>query len=52
MIAHRLSTARKADEIIVLDMGHIVERGSHTELLEKNGRYAIMWKIQTNAAEE
>ena len=52
MIAHRLSTARRADEIIVLDMGNIIERGSHTELLGKNGRYAAMWSIQTDDAEE
>lgn len=52
MIAHRLSTARRADEIIVLDMGNIIERGSHNELLGKNGRYAAMWSIQTDDAEE
>lgn len=41
-IAHRLSTVRDADEIIVLDHGHIVERGSHAELLAADGRYAAL----------
>jgi ABC-type multidrug transport system fused ATPase/permease subunit len=47
MIAHRLSTARHADEIIVLEKGKIVERGSHEELLgKKHGHYAKMWHLQ------
>ncbi|MGN9794550.1 ABC transporter ATP-binding protein [Streptomyces sp. OZ13] len=41
-IAHRLSTVRDADEIVVLDAGRIAERGSHRELLERNGRYAAL----------
>ncbi len=40
VIAHRLSTVRKADEIVVLERGEIVERGTHGSLLEKSGRYA------------
>lgn len=40
VIAHRLSTIRDADEIIVLEYGKAVERGTHQELMEKNGRYA------------
>jgi ATP-binding cassette subfamily B protein len=41
-IAHRLSTIRDADQILVLDSGHIVERGTHDELLERDGRYAAL----------
>ncbi|MET9420444.1 ABC transporter ATP-binding protein [Streptomyces sp. NPDC006540] len=41
-IAHRLSTVRDADEIVVLDAGRIAERGSHRELLERDGRYAAL----------
>ncbi len=39
VIAHRLSTVRNANEIIVLEKGNIIERGNHAELLEKKGRY-------------
>ncbi|WP_418318652.1 ABCB family ABC transporter ATP-binding protein/permease [Piscinibacter sakaiensis] len=46
VIAHRLSTVVDADEILVLDHGRIVERGSHRELLAQNGRYAQMWRLQ------
>ena len=41
-IAHRLSTVRGADQIVVLDSGHAVERGTHEELLELDGRYAAL----------
>jgi ATP-binding cassette subfamily B protein len=41
-IAHRLSTVREAEQILVLDAGHIVERGTHEELLEMGGRYAAL----------
>jgi ATP-binding cassette subfamily B protein len=46
IIAHRLSTVMNADEILVLDAGRIVERGSHRSLLEGNGLYAQMWALQ------
>ncbi len=46
VIAHRLSTIRKADRILVLDDGEIVERGSHDELLQQNGLYANLWRVQ------
>ncbi|MEU5444797.1 ABC transporter ATP-binding protein [Streptomyces griseofuscus] len=41
-IAHRLSTVRDADQIVVLDSGHVAERGTHEELLERDGRYAAL----------
>ena len=46
VIAHRLSTVVDAHEIIVLDQGHVVERGTHAELLAAQGRYAHMWSLQ------
>ena len=46
MIAHRLSTIVHADEILVLDQGRIVERGTHAALLAAGGRYARMWRTQ------
>jgi ABC-type transport system involved in Fe-S cluster assembly fused permease/ATPase subunit len=52
IIAHRLSTVMNADSIIVLDNGRIVERGSHRELLERNGAYAQMWALQQQDEEQ
>jgi len=46
VIAHRLSTVVHADEIVVLDAGTIVERGTHAALLRQNGRYAALWEAQ------
>lgn len=46
-IAHRLSTIAAMDRLIVLDQGKIIEQGSHSELLEKNGLYAQLWKHQS-----
>jgi ABC-type transport system involved in Fe-S cluster assembly fused permease/ATPase subunit len=51
VIAHRLSTIVGADEIIVLDQGEIVERGTHVALLAKGGLYASMWNRQREAEE-
>ncbi len=52
VIAHRLSTIVDADEIVVLDAGQVVERGTHAGLLVKNGLYAEMWARQAQEAEE
>ncbi|MGO8920599.1 MAG: ATP-binding cassette domain-containing protein, partial [Stellaceae bacterium] len=51
VIAHRLSTVVKADEILVLDQGRIVERGDHASLLARGGVYAAMWARQQEADE-
>lgn len=51
VIAHRLSTIIDADEILVLKAGEIVERGTHTQLLEKEAEYASMWKKQQQVRE-
>jgi ATP-binding cassette subfamily B protein len=51
VIAHRLSTIVGADEIIVLDGGEIVERGTHYALLARDGLYASMWNRQREAEE-
>jgi ATP-binding cassette subfamily B protein len=46
VIAHRLSTVRHADQIIVMDAGRIVEQGTHDQLLHKPGAYADLWRVQ------
>ncbi len=46
VIAHRLSTVRDADEILVLEKGKIIERGTHSTLLKNKGFYYYLWKIQ------
>ncbi len=47
VIAHRLSTVRNADEIVVLEQGKIVERGEHEQLVSQDGLYAKLWRVQT-----
>jgi ABC-type transport system involved in Fe-S cluster assembly fused permease/ATPase subunit len=51
VIAHRLSTVVDAHEILVMDAGRIVERGTHAQLLAMEGAYARMWALQQSSAE-
>ena len=51
VIAHRLSTVVDAHQILVMEAGHIVERGTHGELVARDGRYAEMWALQQSVAE-
>src|SRR5205807_10298771 len=46
VIAHRLSTLAKMDRILVFDQGKVVEEGSHSDLMARNGHYARMWQMQ------
>ena len=46
-IAHRFSTLRNMDRIVVLKDGHVIEQGTHTALLRKRGEYARLWKMQS-----
>jgi len=51
VIAHRLSTVVDAHQILVMEDGRIVERGSHAELVSRGGRYAEMWQLQQSSSE-
>jgi subfamily B ATP-binding cassette protein MsbA len=50
VIAHRLSTIEHADRIVVLEHGHVIENGSHKELIVKDGLYANLHRIQFSNA--
>jgi ATP-binding cassette subfamily B protein len=50
VIAHRLSTVRSADQILVIDEGRIVEQGNHESLVEKRGLYAQLYETQFDRA--
>ena len=52
VIAHRLSTVADAHQILVMEQGRIIERGTHAELLAREGRYAEMWRLQQSGADE
>jgi len=52
VVAHRLSTVVDADEILVMGQGNILERGSHSELIQKDGEYRRMWELQLENNDE
>merc|ERR1712032_1448905 len=52
VVAHRLSTVVGCQQILVVEAGQVIERGSHHELVELGGKYAEMWKIQNREKEE
>ncbi|GGU74079.1 ABC transporter ATP-binding protein [Streptomyces filipinensis] len=51
VVAHRLTTAAKADRVVLMDHGRVAEDGTHDELLARDGRYAVLWRTFTGRAE-
>lgn len=52
IVAHRLSTIQRADEILLISKGSVAERGTHQELLQMNGEYAGLWALQSSGRGE
>ncbi|MGW6696121.1 ABC transporter ATP-binding protein, partial [Rhodococcus sp. NPDC054953] len=52
LITHRLGSTRAADRIIVLDNGHLLEEGTHEQLVARDGEYAAMWKAQARTYDD
>ncbi|TXS40510.1 ABC transporter ATP-binding protein [Streptomyces sp. uw30] len=51
MVAHRLTTAARADRVVLMDHGRVAEDGTHEELLARDGRYAELWRTFLGQAE-
>jgi ABC-type multidrug transport system ATPase subunit len=52
IISHRLGSLKHANEILFLEKGHILERGTHEELIARGGRYHDLWELQIRPAEQ